>query len=119
MWFTPIHRSCLHFRRIVLVRNCIRDLAAVTLVVLAVGFGPRVALAQSDVPNLNDTLDLNACIRLALAHEPTTRAARYQADAARARAGQAFGGLLPRVEASASYSRNHLTPGGDSSSVDI
>ncbi|MBI5838338.1 MAG: TolC family protein [Candidatus Eisenbacteria bacterium] len=72
--------------------------------------GPARAQAPAD------TLDLDTCIRIALQRQPSLRSAEASYDAARARAGQALSGALPRLSADADVSRSGagVAGGGES-----
>jgi outer membrane protein len=63
----------------------------------------RPAAAQSQA---GDTLDLDACIRIALERQPSLRSARATADASHARAGRSLGSALPQLSVGAGVTRS-------------
>src|SRR5436305_1457533 len=77
-------------RRVPVARNALR---AILLLALA---------APAQMPRV---LTLEEAVRVARERQPQIRQARFQVEAAAARAGQARSGLLPQVSASAAYQR--------------
>ncbi len=76
--------------------------AALAVTALLVAGGSVVA--ETNAP----TLTLDDALKAALANHPQLRASRAQTGASQARVGEAKAGLLPQVNATASYQRATL-----------
>jgi outer membrane protein len=76
----------------------------------AMAGAPRPARAQAEAaaPAISptDTLDLDACVRIALERQPSLRSARATADASHARVGTAVAGALPDLSVSGTVHRS-------------
>lgn len=67
---------------------------------------PGLAAAQ-DAIKPGETLDLNRCINIALAHHPNLLGAQGSLKASRSRVYEAKSGYYPQVSANSAYTRNH------------